>query len=113
MRIAYKTRKLEKAFLTKAQAVKEWGTQNAQRLLQRHAELQAADNLEIFGTLPGTGFHPLKGDRKDQFACSGKYPFRLVFEADHNPAPRKTDGGVELSLVTKIRILEVVDYHGD
>jgi len=113
MQIDYKSRKLEKAFLKKAQAVKEWGGQNAQKLLQRHTELQAANNLEIFSTLPGTGFHSLKGDRKDQFACYGKYPFRLVFEAEHDPVPRKTDGGVDLSLVTQIRILEVVDYHCD
>lgn len=113
MQIAYKSRRLEKAFLKKAQAVKEWGDQNAGKLLQRHAELMAADSLEIFSKLPGTGYHPLAGDRKDQFACYGKHPFRLIFEPDHDPVPRKVGGGVDLSAVTQIRIIEVVDYHGD
>jgi hypothetical protein len=92
--------------------VKEWGDQNARKLLQRHTELIAADSLEIFRTLPGTGFHRLSGDRKEQFACFGKHPFRLVFEVDHDPKPRKGDGSIDLNLVTHIRIIEVVDYHG-
>jgi len=113
MKIAFKSKKLEKAFLKETLAVKEWGAENAKKLLLRHTQLLAAGNLEIFSTLPGTGFHPLTGDRKDQFACYGKHPFRLVFEADHDPVPQKTGGGVDLSVVTKIRIIEVVDYHGD
>jgi proteic killer suppression protein len=112
MEIVYGSRMLEKAFLKKAQAVREWGPENAKKLLLRHEQLVAADNLEIFKALPGTGFHPLAGDRENQFACYGKHPYRLVFEPYPNPASRNADGVIDLRSVTKIQIIEVVDYHG-
>ena len=113
MEIIYKSKKLENAFMKRKQGVQEWGDQNAKKLFLRHTQLQAADNLAIFSTLPATGFEQLRGDRKTQFACYGKHPFRLIFEAAHDPVPRQSDGGVDLVLVTRIRIIEVVDYHGD
>jgi len=38
--------------------------------------------------------------------------YRLVFVPD-DPIPTLADGGIDRSLVTKISITEVVDYHGD
>ena len=40
-------------------------------------------------------------------------PYRLIFLPDHDPTPLLAAGGVDRSLVTKIKITEVVDYHGD
>ncbi len=40
-------------------------------------------------------------------------PYRLVFVPDHDPIPRLEDGGVDRSLITRIVIMEVVEYHGD
>ncbi len=39
--------------------------------------------------------------------------YRLVFVPDHDPIPTRADGGIDRTLVTKISITEVVDYHGD
>ena len=36
---------------------------------------------------------------------------RLVFEVDHAEVPRKDDGGIDLTKVTAVRIIEIVDYH--
>lgn len=36
---------------------------------------------------------------------------RLIFIPDHDPVPRKDDGGIDLAQVTKITILEITDYH--
>jgi proteic killer suppression protein len=38
---------------------------------------------------------------------------RLVFEPDHDPIPTLEDGGIDQSAVTRIKILEVVDYHDE
>jgi proteic killer suppression protein len=56
--------------------------------------------------------HQLHADRAEQFAVSLWGSFRLVFQADHEPLPRLDDGGIDKTQVTKIRIEEVVDYHG-
>ena len=61
----------------------------------------------IAGELP-----PLKGKRKGQFAVYVKQPFRIVFQPYHDPIPKKEDGTIDLERVTRVLILEVVDYHG-
>ena len=54
---------------------------------------------------------PRPSDRKDEFAVDLVHPYRLVFRPDHDPVPRKDDGGIELEAITAIEIVEVVDYH--
>ncbi len=41
-----------------------------------------------------------------------KHPFRFILKPEHNPLPLKGDGGIDKTKVTRIRIMEVVDYHG-
>ena len=37
---------------------------------------------------------------------------RLVFEPNHDPLPRREDGGIDLDQVTAITVIwEVIDYH--
>jgi proteic killer suppression protein len=57
--------------------------------------------------------HQLRADRHGEFAVDLWGAYRLVFEPDHDPLPRLPDGGLDRSLVTRIRIKEVVDYHGE
>lgn len=33
-----------------------------------------------------------------------------MFEVDHAEVPRQEDGGLELSKITAVRIVEIVDY---
>lgn len=46
-----------------------------------------------------------------QLAVDLKHPQRLIFQPDDDPVPRKADGGLDWSLVTRVMILEIVDYH--
>jgi proteic killer suppression protein len=64
-------------------------------------------------TTPPFRCHQLKADRDEQFAVDVGKSLRLVFEVGNDPIPRRDDGGIDLQRVTAIRILEVVDYHGD
>ncbi len=57
--------------------------------------------------------HALHKDRRDQFAVNLWSSYRLIFVPDHDPIPRRGDGGIDTALVKRIRIVEVVDYHGD
>ena len=61
--------------------------------------------------MPPARMHQLKGNRDEQFAVDLVHPYRLVFEPNHDPLPRKKDGGINLEQVTAIKIMEVVDYH--
>jgi hypothetical protein len=77
--------------------------------------LQALGSVEALSDLEGAAgrCHQLHSDRDEQFAMSITGSLRLVFVPDHDPIPRLQNGGIDRSRVTRIKILEVVDYHGD
>lgn len=83
----------------------------AKTIMIRLAVLKAAHILALVPTTPPDRRHQLRGDRDEQFAVDLVHPHRLVFEANHDPLPRKDDGGVDLEQVTAITIIEVIDYH--
>jgi proteic killer suppression protein len=39
------------------------------------------------------------------------HPKRLIFEPDHETKPTKPDGGLDWQKVTRVLVLEIVDYH--
>lgn len=75
------------------------------------AVLQAADTLADVPKIKPDRCHSLTGSKKRQFAVDLKHPYRLVFAPNHEPVPQKYDGGIDLSKVTAILILNVEDYH--
>lgn len=79
--------------------------------MMRLAVLQNARNLGLVPTTPPERRHQLRADRDEQFAVDLVHPYRLVFEPNHDPLPRKDDGGIDTDQVTAITIVDVVDYH--
>ena len=65
----------------------------------------------IAETTPPERRHQLVGDRDAQLAVDLVHPHRLVFEASHEPVPRKDDGGTDTEQVMAVAILGVIDYH--
>ena len=112
LNIDFRTKKLEKCCNDYKTAVKTWGNQYATKVYQRLNELRAAVALSDISYLPPAKCHELEGQRTDQFAVTTKEPARLIFRPDHEPIPKKPDGGIDKDLVTDIIILEVEDYHG-
>jgi toxin HigB-1 len=79
-------------------------------LKRRLASLAAAPTLADMTGIPGH-CHQLLADRTQQFAVDLRGAFRLIFRPDHDPLPVLADGGIDRSLVTKIVIMEVANYH--
>lgn len=92
--------------------MREYGAENAKKIRQRMAVLAAAACLEEVPIHSPDRRHELSGNRKGQFAVDLKHPQRLVFEPNHNPLPRKSDGGLDLKKINAVTIIEVEDYHG-
>ncbi len=103
---------MEKVSATDREAVRQWGAQHWPILKRRLATLAAVPTLADMRVLPGR-CHELSADRAGQFAVDLWGPQRLIFEPDHKPCPRLPHGGIDQSKVTRIQILEVVNYHGD
>ena len=112
MEIVFRSPKLQKTCSIERESKRQWGDQNAKKIRRRLADLQAADTLADVSTLPPAKCHPLHGDRAGKFAVDVQQPYRLIFEPANAPVPRKKDGGIDLTKVTRVRILGVEDYHG-
>lgn len=112
MKLTFKSRKLEATCNSEKESTRAWGKQRAAAVRRRLAQLDAAPHLGMVETVPPARLHPLKGNRKGQWAVDVVHPFRLIFEICDDPLPLLDDGGVDKSRVTEIRILEVEDYHG-
>ena len=84
----------------------------AKAIRARLDELADADNLGLMGAFPQAHCHELKANRAGQLAVKLDKGFRMVFEVANDPIPEKTDGGLDWSRVTAVRILELAeDYH--
>lgn len=67
--------------------------------------------MAVLKGLPGN-LHPLKIDRKGQWAMSLEGLKRLSFKPIGDPLPVTKDGRLELDKVTAIRVVDIGDYHG-
>lgn len=81
------------------------------KLKRRLDDIRAAENMVILKKLPGR-CHPLKADRKGQWAIDLEHPHRLIFELIGDPIPISKDGRLDLQQITAVKLIEVEDYHG-
>jgi proteic killer suppression protein len=113
MKVEFATRKLQKACEDLRGLSRRWGPRLGARVGRRLQELAAFETLEDVPTAPPFRRHQLAANRDEQFAVNLDGKMRLVFDVANDPVPKRADGGIDLGLVTAIRILEVVDYHDD
>ena len=90
---------------------KRFGEKGRKKIRQRLDDFDAADNLAVIGRLPGARCEELKGAQAGRYSVRVHDGFRIVFVPDHDPVPRKDDGGVNWSAITAIRIQSIEDYH--
>ena len=112
MEIEFRTKQLRKRCETVKDASRKWGRESALKLVQRLFEIDAAEHLLDLLKLPAAKCHPLSGDREGQFAVRLRHPYRLVFEPVCEPNEYMRGNTIEPEKVTRVKILEVVDYHG-
>jgi proteic killer suppression protein len=108
--IRFKNKKLEKQLTDTKEMVKTFG-QMARKVNQRLKDLTDADNLAIMRAIPAARCHELTGNRKGELSVDVSGNYRLIFEPNHDPLPRKADLGLNWDEVTKIQINEIEDYH--
>jgi proteic killer suppression protein len=90
-----------------------WDNEIGRVLMRRLTQLQAASSLEEISRIPPVRLHELKGKRRGQFAIELNSNYRLIIVPAHDPVPKKDDGGIDWKRVTKICVIEVVDYHDE
>ncbi len=111
MDITFRTSKIARTFNSARLLQRAYGSRMTKVIMSRLAILKAAETLEQVPTTLPDRRHQLRGNRDEQYAVNLVYPYRLIFEPDHNPIPRKEDGGIDAKNVSAITIIEVIDYH--
>jgi proteic killer suppression protein len=78
VRVAYRTRKLERWYTGSKEAQRALGPIVARRYVIRINIIRAAKNLEELRGLPGLRFHELKGDRTGRYSITLDGFYRLI-----------------------------------
>jgi proteic killer suppression protein len=114
MDITFATKSLKKQLNEEKEMVKKHGALRAKKLKVVLTQLHAAPNLGVFAPpmSPPHRCHELTGNRKGQLTVDLDHPYRLVFEPNHTPLPKRAEGGLDWKLVTAVNILEIEDTHG-
>ena len=100
MQIRFKTRKLEKQYLSAREAEKAYGRQVARKYIQRVTILKQARCFEDLYAISVLKLHPLKGDRDGEYAIALTGFYRLII--------RNVDEVYDI-----VRIEEVSKHYGD
>lgn len=82
MEIQFKTKKLEKQYISSNDAIKAYGIQVAKKYINRINILKSAKSFDDLYTIPQLKFHPLTGDRKGEYAISLTGYYRLIITKD-------------------------------
>ncbi|NDV42060.1 type II toxin-antitoxin system RelE/ParE family toxin [Flagellimonas sediminis] len=110
MEISYKTNKLEKQLTNSRELAKTFG-QLARKINQRLGELKSAETLAIMRLIPAARCHELSGSNKGELAVDVSPNYRMIFQPNHDPLPKKEDGGLHWESITRIQINLIEDYH--
>ena len=100
MEVTFRTRKLEREYVSQKKAVRAYGVEVARRYIERINIIKSAVDIEELEKLPGIDCHSLKKNRKGQWAIKLTAQMRLIF----------TLQGENLEIV---RIEEVSKHYGD
>ncbi len=79
--------------------------------MRRLNELQAATTLQDISYLPPSRCHELTGQHRGKLSVDLEHPYRLLFIPANDPAPIKSDGGLDWSNVTEVEITEITNTH--
>ncbi|MDX9776126.1 MAG: hypothetical protein RBT40_09300 [Petrimonas sp.] len=113
MDITFKSTKLRKIFESKRDLIRNYGEVRGKKLSRLISFLRAAPCLENVPPEKPFRRHELISNRKGQFSVEITGNYRLILEPCNEPLPVKEDGGLDLKKITRIKIIEVEDYHGD
>lgn len=98
MEITYKNKKIQKVCISASFAEQIYGYEMALKIHMRVDQITAADTVEEMIKYKIGRCHPLKANRKGQYAVDLVHPYRLVFEINGNK-------------IQIANIIEIVDYH--
>ncbi len=111
MQITFINKKLGKLLESQKETLRTYGSDNGRRILLRIQQVADAASLAELAKLPQTRVHELIASRNEQISVDVKHPYRLLLVPNHAETPRKPDGGLDWTRITKVTITEIADTH--
>lgn len=111
MELSFTNKKLAKLLNSQKETFRAYGPDNGKRILLRLQQIADANTLAELACLPQTRVHELKANRKEQISVDVKHPYRLLLIPNHDETPRKPDGGLDWSRITRVTVIEIADTH--
>ncbi len=111
MEITFGTSRLAKLLNSEEELTKKYGNNMGRKIRRRMKVMEKAPTLNDVPHTPPERRHGLGGDRAGQFSVTIEGKERIVFVPANEPLPEHERGGVDITRVTKIEIIEVGDYH--
>ncbi len=109
MEIEFSDVKTAELFNTEKKLRGRYGAESAKAIIKRLSDIEAAASLEDLRNLPGK-WHELTGDYRGCIACRLSGNQRLIVKPA-DPAPLKSDGGLNWKEVVTVCLVNVEDYH--
>ena len=109
MEVQFSSEKLKKVLSDEKLITKYYGKQCGNLIMRRLSDLRNAANLGELRFLPGK-WHSLSGPREGQWSAHLVEPHRLVMQAIGRQ-PSTEDENVDFESITKVKVIEVVNYH--
>lgn len=78
MEVQFKTKKLQKQYISSKDAIKAYGIDVAKKYINRINILKSAKSFDDLYKIPQLKFHPLTGNRTGEFAISLTGFYRLI-----------------------------------
>lgn len=100
MRVSFRTKKLERQYLSSKEAVKAYGDQVASKFIERVNIIKAAESIDDLVRLPGLNCHQLQGDLSGKWAIKLTGRYRLIFRLQEN-------------VDVVVQVVEVSNHYGD
>ena len=108
MEIYFEDPKLLELASDEKKAIRKLGKLQSKLFLRRLESLYIASSPSELDYLPGN-FHLLKHERRGQWACNLKHPYRLIFEISLFEKENKVLK--EAANRYYVTIIEIIDYH--
>ncbi len=109
--ISFSSARLRRDCASDHERRRRFGAERARKLKLRLDQMEAAASIAELMKLPGARCHQLSANRDEQFSVDLDGPYRLIFEVDVEPVPRRCHGRINLELVDAVIVTDVIDPH--
>ncbi len=109
MDVEFNKNKMKKTCESGKDLIRTFGQSRARKIQRRLTVLGEADCLEHISHRPPERRHQLSGNRDEEFTVDIEDQWRIIFKPNHDEIPRKEDGGIDISKVTSILIIDICE----